>query len=123
MAEALRKYSGRKVWCTRYANKINKSQPLLDKQYDRRMDEIVAENLKKAENEVAVMGQIAKFLVQKKFQKAKDHQEQVAGLEVKVQAPNQYPCSRISHSISSSRKTPPSRSRLSICEISVRIET
>ena len=30
------------------------------------------------------MGQIAKFLVQKKFEKAKDHQEEVAGLEVEV---------------------------------------
>ena len=86
VAEALRKYSGHKAWCTRYANKISKSQPLLDKQYDRRTDKIVAENLKKAENEVAVMGQIAEFLVQKKFEKAKDHQEEVAGLEVEVAA-------------------------------------
>ena len=48
VAEALRKYSGNKAWCTRYTNKINKSQPLLDKQYDRRTDEIGAENLKKS---------------------------------------------------------------------------
>ena len=32
VAEALRKYSGHKSWCTRYTNKINKSQPLLEKQ-------------------------------------------------------------------------------------------
>ena len=86
-AEALRKYSGHKAWWTRYASKINKSQPLLDKQYDRRTDKIVAENLKKAENEVAVVCQIAEFLVQKKFEKANDHQEEIAGLEVEVAAP------------------------------------
>ena len=58
VAEALRKYSAHKAWCTRYTNKIEKSQPLLDRQYDRRKDEIVAENLKKAENEGAVLDQI-----------------------------------------------------------------
>ena len=50
VAEALRMYSAHKGWCTRYTNKIEKAQPLLDKQYDRRTDELVAENLKKAEN-------------------------------------------------------------------------
>ena len=45
VAEALRKYSGHKAWSTRYTNKIEKSQSLLDKQYDRRTDKIVAENL------------------------------------------------------------------------------
>ena len=51
VAEALCMYSAHKGWCTRYTNKIEKAQPLLDKQYDRRTDELVAENLKKAENE------------------------------------------------------------------------
>ena len=86
VAEARRKYSGHMAWCTRYTNKIYKSQPLLDKQYNKRTDEIVAENLKKAENEVAVMGQIAEFLIQKKFEKAKDHQNKVAELEDEVAA-------------------------------------
>ena len=49
VAEALRMYSAHKGWCTRYTNKIEKAQPLLDKQYDRRTDELVAENLKKAD--------------------------------------------------------------------------
>ena len=34
-AEALRKYSGHKSWSTRYINKVSKSQPLLDKSYNR----------------------------------------------------------------------------------------
>ena len=58
VAEALRKYSAHKDWCTWYTNKIEKAQPLLDRQYDRRTDKLVAEHLKKAENEVAVLDQI-----------------------------------------------------------------
>ena len=86
VAEALRKYSGNKAWCTRYTNKIEQSQPLLYRQYDRRTDKIVAKILKKAENEVAVMGQIAELLVKKKFEKAKDHQDEVKELEDEVAA-------------------------------------
>ena len=85
-AEALQKYSGHKSWSTRYMNKVKKSQPLLDKSYDRRMDEIVSENIRKAENEVAAMGMIAEFLVQKKYEKAKDHLDEVEELEVEVAA-------------------------------------
>ena len=76
-AEALRKYWGHKSWSTRYMKKVSKSQPLLDKSYDRRTDEIVSENICKAENEVAAMGMIAEFL---------DHTEEVAELEVEVAA-------------------------------------
>ena len=65
-------------------NKVSKSQPLLDKSYDRRTDEIVSENIRKAENEVAAMGMIAEFLVQKKYEKANDHLDEVAELEVEV---------------------------------------
>ena len=86
-AEALRQYSGHKSWSTRYMNKVSKSQPLLDKAYDRRTDEIVSENFaKQAENEVAAMGMIAEFLVQKKYEKAKDHLDKVEQLEVEVAA-------------------------------------
>ena len=42
VAEALRKYSAHKAWCTRYTNEIKKAQPLLDRQYDRRTDELHA---------------------------------------------------------------------------------
>ena len=85
-AEALRKYSGHKSWSTRYMNKVSKSQPLLDKRYNRRTDEIVSENIRKAENEVAAMVMIAEFLVQKNNEKNKDHLEEVEELEVKVAA-------------------------------------
>ena len=80
VAEALRKYSGHKSWSTRYTNKVSKSQPLLDKSYDRRTDEIVSENIRKAKKEVAAMGM---FLVQKKYEKAKDHLDEVEELEQK----------------------------------------
>ena len=61
VAEALCMYSAHKGWCTRYTNKIEKAQPLSDKQYDRRTDELVAENLKKAENEVAARPDFSVF--------------------------------------------------------------
>ena len=86
VAEALRKYSSHKAWSTRYANKVAKSQPLLNKAFDRRTDEIVSENIRKAENQVAAMAMIAKFLVQKKYEKAKDHLDKVEELEVEVAA-------------------------------------
>ena len=86
VTEALRKYSGHKAWSTRYMNKVSKSQPLLDKAYERRTDVIVSENIRKAENEVAAMGMIAEFLVQKKYEKAKDHLDEVEELEVEVSA-------------------------------------
>ena len=65
VAKALQKHLGHKSWSTRYTNKVSKSQPLLDKSYDSRTDDIVSENIRKAENEVAAMGMIAEFLVQK----------------------------------------------------------
>ena len=86
VAEALRKYLSHKAWSTRFTNKVSKSQPLMDKAYDRRTDEIVSENIRKAENEVAAMGMIAEFLVQKKYEKAKDHLDEVEELEVEVAA-------------------------------------
>ena len=79
--EALRKYSGNKAWSTRYVNEVAKSQPLLDKAYDRRTDKIVLENIRKAENEVAAMGMIVEFFMQKKYEKAKDHLDEVEELE------------------------------------------
>ena len=72
--------------CTRYTNKIKKAQPLLDRQYDRRTDELGAEHLKKVENEVAVLDQMTEFLVQKKFGKTKDHQDEVKELEEEIAA-------------------------------------
>ena len=68
-------------------NKVSKSQPLLDKAYARRTNEIVSKNIRKAENEVAAMGMIAEFLVQKKYEKAKDHLDEVEELELEVSAP------------------------------------
>ena len=77
VAEALRKYLSHKAWSSRYANKVSKSQPLLDKACDCRTDEIVSENIRKVEYQIAAMGMIAEFLVQKKYEKAKDHLDKV----------------------------------------------
>ena len=86
VAEALRKHSGHKAWFTRYKNKVSKSQPLLAKAYDCTTNEIVTENIRKAENEVGAIGMISEFLVQKKYKKAKDHLHEVEELEVEVSA-------------------------------------
>ena len=86
VAEALGKYSAHKAWSTGYTNKVSKSQPLLDKAYDQRTDEIVSENIRKAENEVAAMGIISEFLVQKKYEIEKDHLDEVEALEKEVSA-------------------------------------
>ena len=67
-------------------NKASKLQPLLDKAYDRRTDKIVSENIRKAENEVAAVGMITEFLMQKKYEKTKDHLDNVEELEVEVSA-------------------------------------
>ena len=48
--------------------------------------QVLLENIRKAENEVAAMGMIAEFLVQRKYEKAKDHLGEVAELEVEVAA-------------------------------------
>ena len=53
---------------------------LIDKAFDRVMEGGLHENLMKYEGEVAILWQIADFIVQKKFPKAKDHTD-----EVKVQ--------------------------------------
>ena len=65
---------------------MSKSQPLLDKAYDCRTDGIVSENIRKAENQVDAMGLIAEFLVQKKYEKTKDHLDEVEESEVEVAA-------------------------------------
>ena len=49
-------------------------------------NEIVSENIRKAENEVVAIGQVVEFLVQKKYKKAKDHVDEAALLEDKVAA-------------------------------------
>ena len=79
-----------------------------------------SENIRKTENEVAVMGMIAEFLVQKKYEKAKDHLDEEEELEVEVSAAwDRYTTnihdsrqfSRSQHPSITRSKTPPSHCR------------
>ena len=49
---------------------------LLDKQFDRRLEENTKELLTKAENQVWAMSQYTEFLTQKKYEKAKEQIEE-----------------------------------------------
>ena len=80
VAGALRKYSGHISWCTRYKSNFTNLNCSLTSNRTGGQTKLWPEN------EVAVVGQIAEFLVQKKFEKAKDHQDEVKYLEDKVAA-------------------------------------
>ena len=57
---------------------------LLEKTFDRAMNDDLNLNLQKAEGEVAVLHELADFMVQKKFPKAKEHTEEVVSLEAEI---------------------------------------
>ena len=58
---------------------------LLDKQFDRRSEEKAEELLSKAENEIAALSQYTEFLIQKKYEEAKEHLEEVEKLEEDIE--------------------------------------
>ena len=58
---------------------------LLDKQFDRRSEEKTEELLIKAENQIVALSQYSEFLTQKKYEKAKEHLEQVDNLEADIE--------------------------------------
>ena len=58
---------------------------LLDKQYDRRSEEKAELNLTKAENQIAALSQYTEFLKQKKYEKAKEHLDEVDTLESDIE--------------------------------------
>lgn len=82
---ALRKYSGHKRWVTKYASKVNKLMGLIETQYDRRADEKLEYNLQRAENEIAALSQVAEYLKQLRYDKYKDHLEDVEKLESDIE--------------------------------------
>ena len=71
--QATRKYGSHKSWHTRYLKKVQGLYTLIDKAFDRVMEEQLNENLTKFEGEVAVLRQLSDFMVQKKSVKAKEH--------------------------------------------------
>ena len=54
---------------------------LLDKSYDRRCEDKTEINLSKAENQIAALSQYTEFLKQKKYEKTKEHFDEVEALE------------------------------------------
>ena len=58
---------------------------LLDKQFQRRSKEKAEELLNKAENQIAALSQYTELLTQKKYEKAKEHLEEVEKLEEDIE--------------------------------------
>ena len=61
------KYGSQKSWYTRYIKKVTQLRQLLEKTFDRSMNEDLNTNLQKAEGEVAILHELANYMVQKKF--------------------------------------------------------
>ena len=75
-----RKYGSHKSRHTRYLKKVAQLHQLLDKTFDRVMYEYLNSNLQKAEWEIAVLHELADYIVQKKLSKAKEHAGEVIAL-------------------------------------------
>ena len=70
-ATTCRKYGSHKSCHTRYIKKVTQLYQLLEKTFDRAMNDDLNLNLQKAEGEVAVLLELADFMVQKKFPRPK----------------------------------------------------
>ena len=57
----------------------------LDKQYDRLSEEKAELNLTKAENQIAALSQYTEFLEQKKYEKEKEHLDEVDTFESDIE--------------------------------------
>ena len=79
-----RKYGSNKSWHTRYIKKVTQLHQLLEKTFNRAMNEDLNINLQKEEGEVAILHELADFMVQKKFPKAKEHTGEVVALETEI---------------------------------------
>ena len=82
---AIRSYSAHRRWVDKYLGKVYSLMNLLDKSYDRRCEEKTEINLTKAENQIAVLSQYTEFLKQKKYEKAKEHLDEVDSLEADIE--------------------------------------
>ena len=83
-AMTCRKYGSHKSWHTCYIKKVTQLYQLLEKTFDRAMNDNLNLNLNKAEGEVAVLHELADFMVQKKFPKAKEQSDEVVSLEAEI---------------------------------------
>ena len=82
---AIHSYSAHRRWVDKYLGKVYSLMNLLDKSYDRRCEEKTELNLTKAENQIAALSQYTEFLKQKKYEKAKEHFDEVEGLESDIE--------------------------------------
>ena len=82
---AIRSYSAHRRWVDKYLGKVYSLMNLLDKQYDRRSEEKAEINLTKAKNQIAPLSQYTEFLKQKKYEKAKEHLDEVETLEAGIE--------------------------------------
>ena len=83
-ATTCRKYGSHKSWHTGHKKKVTQLHQLLDKTFDRVMNEDLNNNLQKAEGEVEVLHELADYMVQKNFPKAKEHTDEVIALETEI---------------------------------------
>ena len=90
-ATTCQKYGSHKSWHTRYIKKVTQLYQLLEKTFDRAMNDDLNLNLQKAEGEVAVLHELADFMVQKKFPKANAHKRAVTGVARAAPPPNNRP--------------------------------
>ena len=82
---AICSYSAHRRWVDKYLGKVYSLMNLLDKSYDRRCEEKTEINLMKAENHIAALSKYTEFLKQKKYEKAKEHLDEVESLEADIE--------------------------------------
>ena len=114
MESAIRSYSAHRRWVDKFLGKVYSLMNLLDKQYDRRSEEKAELNLTKAENQIAALSQYTEFLKQKKYDKAKEHLDEVETLETDIEKvwellhKNSHQRSAVPASPAAARRPPPS---------------
>ena len=82
---ALRSFSAHRRWVAKYLGKVYNLMNLLDKQFDRRWEEKTEELLTEAENQIVALSKYTEFLTQKKYEKAKEHLEEVDKLDADIE--------------------------------------
>ena len=110
---AIHSYAPHRQWVDKYLGKAYSLVNLLDKSYDRRCEEKIEINLTKAENQIAALSQYTGFLKQKKYEKAKEHLEEVEALENDIEKvweffhKNSHARSAVPASPAAARRPPP----------------
>ena len=110
---AIRSYSAHRPWVDKYLGKVYSLMNLLDKSYSRRCKEKTEINLTKGENQIVALSQYTEFLKQKKYEKAKEHLDEVEALESDIEKvwelfhKNAHQRSAVPASLAAARRPPP----------------